>query len=476
MQYIYIDRNSEFLRIAIKKDNLLKELFFKEAGEVYPGEIYKGVVKNIVPAIKCAFIDIGKDKNAYMYIDSRFRNNRLKKGDEVLVQIAKEDLDKKGAKVVSSITVSGKYCVLDSFNKNIQFSRKIHDNDFKQLICSKLNIPQDTGIMIRTSGQNISMEVIQSEFNRLNQVYEEILRKSKYSSKLGLIFDDGGVIEKILRDKLDEDNFKIYVNHEDDYNNISKFLKVYNYNVDNLEFYSGSRNLLSYYDIENDIVKLRNKKVHLKCGGYIVIDRTEAMYVIDVNSGRNIKNKSMKNTVFTTNYEAAEEIVRQIRLRNLSGIILIDFIDMDSSHDKNNIMNILTKGFSDDKNKTVIYPFTELNLIQIARKRSGKSIDYYIDENCSSCHGKGSRIKFSYVSVLIKNEIEKMNTEGNIQHIHIEIGNTYKRDIEENIHKFLESIGALHKNIYVTYKENISFHLEPLVFLNQINEFQKFKI
>lgn len=476
LQYIYIDRSSELLRIVIKKDDLLRELFFKEAGEVYPGEIYKGVVKNIVPAIKCAFVDIGKDKNAYMYIDGRFKNNRLKKGDEVLVQISKDDIDRKGAKVVSSITVSGKYCVLDGFNKSIQFSRKIHDCDFKELICSKLKIPEDTGIMIRTSGQNVSPEIIQSEFNRLYQTYEEILKKSRYSSKPGLVFDDGGIIEKTLRDKLDEDNFKIYVNQSDDYDKIIKMLSLYDYNKDNVEFYRGSRNIFSYYDIEKEILKLRNKRVYLKCGGYIVIDRTEAMYVIDVNSGKNIKNKSMKNTVFTTNYEASEEIVRQIRLRNLSGIILIDFIDMDSIQNKNSIMDVLKKGFLDDKNKTVVYPFTELNLIQIARRRSGKSIDYYIDEDCSCCQGRGSRIKFSYISMNIKNEIEKMKTDGNIEHIHVEIGNAYRSDIEKDTYEFLKSIGALKKNIYLTYKESMCFHVEPLVFSNQIEKLKKYKI
>ncbi|WP_446898714.1 Rne/Rng family ribonuclease [Clostridium sp. LBM24168] len=472
MKYIFIDRSRGLLRAVIMKNDDLKEIFLKKDGETYPGEIYKGVVKNVVPAIKCAFIDIGSDRNAYMYIDSRFKNISLKKGEEILVQVVKEDLGKKGPKVMSSVALPGKYCVLNNFDRNIEFSRRISDSEFKENVLRYLKRPEGMGVMIRTEAQNMTTDIIQDELDELHKIYRNIIRKTKYSLKPGLIFDNGGLVKKILRDKLETSDFKIYASDKNDYENIKYFLRRYNYAENKVEFYSGARNLFSCYNIENKILNLRNRKVYLKCGGYIVIDRTEAMYVIDVNSGKNVKNRSMEKTVFTTNFQAAEEIVRQIRLRNLSGIILIDFIDMDKIENKLKIIDILKVGFNDDKNKTIVYPFTELNLVQIARKRSGRPISDYIDEDCGYCGGRGRRIKLAYMSMLIGNEIDKMDE----MNIHIQIGDNYKKDIEENRGSFLKNIDSCGKNIYLTYGHGEYFKMEALVFPNQIQHFQKFKL
>ncbi|MBY6825662.1 ribonuclease E/G, partial [Clostridium botulinum] len=162
---------------------------------------------------------------------------------------------------------------------------------------------------------------------------------------------------------------KIYLNCREDYVYVSEFLKEYGENNIKLDIYEGERNLLDYYAIEKEILSLRNKKVYLNCGGYIIIDKTEAMYVVDVNSGKNVKGNSMEKTIFTTNMEAADEICNQIILRNLNGIIVIDFIDMDNENLKEKVLDKLKQGLKRDKNKSVVYPFTELNLVQIARKR-----------------------------------------------------------------------------------------------------------
>ncbi|MBV4419944.1 Rne/Rng family ribonuclease [Clostridium tyrobutyricum] len=476
MKKIFIDRNEKFLRIAFREQDILKELFFQQNGQPYPGEVYKGIVKNIVPAIKSVFIDIGENKNVYMYLDNRLKNSKLKKGQEILVQVIKEDLGNKGARVSNCINIPGKYCVLNNTGKGIEFSKKIIDNEFKKNIIHNLRIPDGMGIMIRTLGHEVSLETIKIEFDSLYEIYKKIIIKNEYSLKQGLIFSGDGMIGKTLKDKLQDDNFMIYVDNEDDYEKIKVHLEQYNYNINNIEFYSGNRNIFDYYNIENEILSLRNKRVYLKCGGYIVIDKTEAMYVIDVNSGKNVKGSSMEHTVFITNLQAAQEIVTQIRLRNLSGIILIDFIDMDKQENKLQILELLRKGFFDDKNKTLVYQFTELNLVQIARKRFGRSIYDSIEEKCKCCRGSGSRIKFSYISMLIKSEIGRINEEGIIQNIHIEIGNTYKGDVEKSTQYFLNSIGSKHKNIYLTYSDTEYFKVEPLVFSNQIDEFKKFKL
>lgn len=477
MREIFIERQKELLRIAIKENDRLKEcLIEEESVEPYPGEIYKGIVKNIVPAIKSAFIDIGHKKNVYMYLDNKLKNTNLKKGEEVLVQVVKEDLGSKGAKVTNAISIPGRYCVLLTLNKDISFSKKIEDKSEKEFISRNIKKPKDIGIMIRTNAINVSIDIINDEINSLYNLYMEIRNRADYSIKPVLLFNGGGILGRVLRDRINEANNKIYVDTQEDYDYIRKFsddipdIKV------SIKLHEEFRSLFNYYGIEREILSLRNNKVTLNCGGYIVIDKTEAMYVIDVNSGKNVKSNSIQKTAYITNYQAAEEIVRQIRVRNLSGIIVIDFIDMDNDENKKKVMGKLREGFEDDKNKTVIYPFTELNLVQIARRRSGKSIYEYIEEDCGRCSGRGKRVKLSYISMLIRNEIIRIDEQRDINYIHIEIDESYKKDIEEDILNFIASIDSLEKKIYVTYVNNEYFKVEPLIFMNQIENLQDFKI
>lgn len=477
MKEIFIERQKELLRIAIKENDRLKEcLLEEETGEPYPGEIYKGIVKNIVPGIKCAFIDIGHKKNVYMYIDNKFKNTKLKKGQELLVQVIKEDLGSKGAKVTNAISIPGRYSVLMNLSKDISFSKKIEDKAFKEHICSNIEKPKDIGVMVRTNAVGVTVATINEEINKLYDMYKEICNKASFSMKPVILFNAGGILGRVLRDKTSGLNCKIIVDSKEDYDYIKDFSSDITDTKINIKLHEEIRSIFNYYGIERELLSLRNNKVSLNCGGYIIIDKTEAMYVIDVNSGKNVKNSSIEKTAFITNYQAAEEIVRQIRLRNLSGIIVIDFIDMDSEENRQKIIDSLNEGFANDKNKTVIYPFTELNLVQIARRRSGKSIYEYIEEDCGTCLGKGKRIKFSYICMLIRNEILRINEQRDINDIHIEIDESYKNDIKGDILSFVKNIDALDKKIYVTYKKEENFKVEALIFMNQIENLQISKI
>ncbi|MBV7273063.1 Rne/Rng family ribonuclease [Clostridiaceae bacterium UIB06] len=477
MKKIFIERKKELLRIAVKEKDELKECFIEEeTGEPYPGEIYKGIVKNIVPAIKCAFIDIGHKKNVYMYLDEKFKNTKLKKGEELLVQVIKEDLGSKGAKVTNAISLPGTYCVLETFSKDISFSKKIKERSIKDSIAAELIKPEDVGIKIRTNGAEVSISKINDEIKDLYTLYKDMLDKANYTTKLGIVFDDGGILGRVLRDKLSGNNFKVYVDNKEDYRYISNFLSGVINTKTNMILHEEGRSLFSYYGIERELLSLKNNKVPLKCGGYIIIDKTEAMYVIDVNSGKNVRNSSIEKTAFFTNYQAAEEISKQIRLRNLSGIIVIDFIDMDNGENKKKVLYKLQEGFLDDKNKTVVYNFTDLNLVQIARRRSGKCIYEYIEEDCKTCEGKGKRVKFDYLCMLIDNEIIRIDEQRDIHDIHIELDEIYAKDVQGDIIGFVKSIDALDKNIYVTYRINEHFKVEPLIFHSQIESLEKYKI
>lgn len=477
MKEIFIERQEELLRIAIRENDKLKEcLLEEETGEPYPGEIYKGIVKNIVPGIKCAFVDIGHKKNVYMYIDNKFKNTKFKKGEEILVQVVKEDLGSKGAKVTNAVSIPGRYCVLMNLENDIIFSKKIEDKSLKEYISRNIQKPKNIGVMIRTNAAGVSIDCINEEINELYELYTQICNKASFSIKPGILFNAGGILGRVLRDKISGANCKIYTDSKEDYDYIRNFSNNIIDTKISIKFHEECRSLFNYYSIEREILRLRNNKVGLNCGGYIVIDKTEAMYVVDVNSGKNVKNTSMEKTAFTTNFQAAEETVRQIRLRNLSGIIVIDFIDMDSEENREKVLDKLNEGFVDDKNKTVIYPFTQLDLVQIARRRSGKSIYEYIEEDCGTCTGKGKRIKFSYISMLIKNEILRIDEQRDINDIHIEIDESYKNDIKGDILNFVKNINALDKKVYVTYNKEEHFKVEPLIFMNQIENLQTLKI
>jgi ribonuclease G len=475
---IYIERQEKFLRIAIKENNKLKECFIEEeySGPI-PGEIYKGVIKNIVPAIKCAFVDIGHNKDCYMYLDARFNNTKIKKGDEIIVEVLKEEIDKKGAKVTSAFGIPGTYSVIVNINKDISFSKKINNKAFEVMVANSLNKPEDIGVMIRTNAFDVNIEVLNDEVRDLYEIYKDIINRAKYSLNPILLFSDAGALNRTLRDILDKNTFKIVLNNESDFTYAKKYTQNRSDIDVKVELHNESRMLLDYYGIEKEILSLRNHRISLKCGGNIVIEKTEAMYVIDVNSGKNVKSHSLQKTAQSTNIEAAIEIARQIRLRNLSGIIIIDFIDIEDLDVRRKILDALREGFADDKNKTVIYPFTQLNLVQIARRRRGKSIYEFIEEPCKHCDGKSTRVRLSYIEFLIKNEISKIQKEQGIKDIYIELDLIYKKDIMDDVLEFAKQIGALESSVYVDFTTHLEkFKVESLIFANQIRDLLAFKI
>lgn len=478
MRDIFIERRENLLRIAIKEDNILKECFIEEDRfEPLPGEIYKGTIKNIVPAIKCAFIDIGYEKNAYMYINPREKNKSLKKGQDILIEVAKEEIGDKGAKVNGFISLPGRYTVINNLNKGISFSKKIKDEKFKENIQNNIQALDDIAIVIRTNAQFVDVDTINKEIQKLYENYKKIYTAFNYTLKPKKLYGESNIIYKILRDSINGDTASIIVDNSSDYDIIKGYVEEKpDINID-IFHYEGHRNIFDYYEIEKEILALRNYTVPLNCGGYIVIEKTEAMNVIDVNSGKNVSNKTMEKTAYMTNHEAAVEIARQVRLRNLSGIILIDFIDMKYDEDKHKVLRSLEYGFKQDKNKTMIYPFTELGLVQIARMRRGKSIYEYIQEPCNECSGKGSLLKLSYISLLIKNDILKVDAENKINNIYIEINNRYELEIKKDMAKFIETFNESGKEIYMKFVENVEyFKVEAIIFNEKIEEVREYKV
>lgn len=476
MKDIFIERRERILRIAVKKNNELVESIVEEKqNSPIIGELYKGRIKNILPGINSIFVDLGLEKEGYMYYSDELKSRNIKKGDEILVEVIKEPINEKGAKLTYKACIPGKYAVLNCYREGIEFSKRITDENVKSFILDNINPLENAGLTIRTEAADVEIEVLKREIEKLYEEFQNIDRQMKFSSNLKKLYGENLTINKVLSNCSMNENINIYVNNEEDFSYISNFVKGEdNYKV---ELYDGYRNLFDFYGIEKELLKLRHNKVNLHCGGSIVIDRTEAMYVIDVNSGKNIKERSFNKTILETNLEAAKEIGKQIRLRNLSGIIVIDFIDMRDKSQKSIIMNALYDSLKEDKGNIKIFPFTELDLVQIARKRQGKSIYEYMEEECTLCKGRGIVLKLSYIEGLIKNEIIRMKEENSIDCFKIEIDSVYKDRIQEDIFSFINEIDGLDKEIYLMYVDGIEgYRIEPLLFQAQKDILKNYKV
>ncbi|NLK94404.1 MAG: Rne/Rng family ribonuclease [Clostridiales bacterium] len=467
MKEIFVERREKNLRIAIMKNGNLQEMIVEEEknGPVI-GQIYKGKIKNIIGATNSIFVDIGLKKEAYLYYSNELKHQGVKKGDDIVVEIIKEPIGGKGAKVTTNFALPSKYMVLESKGHGVEFSSRFKDEVKKALIEAELKETDKGKLIIRTEASNVSIEELNHEKNVLYREYEEILRKMKYSTHLGKIYGNNITLNKVLRDKIDLEPVKVILDNEKDYEFAKWFLKGEN-NV-TIELYTELRGIFEKNNIEKELIKLRHNKVVLPCGGNIIIEKTEAMYVIDVNSGKNIKERNFEETILKTNLEAATEIGKQILIRNLSGIIIVDFIDMRDKSQKSKVLKALKEALNEDIGNIKIFPFTDLDLIQISRKRRGKSIYEYLEEKCPLCNGSGSLLKLSYLEELIKEEITRYYNENGIKEFLIEIEEVYKSRIQGDILSFLKNIDGLDKEIYINYIEGMeNYRIEPIIFKNQ---------
>ncbi|MGG7142292.1 Rne/Rng family ribonuclease [Clostridium nigeriense] len=475
MREIFIERDELLLRIAIKENGKLVECFVEEASQDPKiGEIYKGRVKNIVTAINSVFVDIGLEKEAYMYLSNELKDQGIKKGDELLIEVIKEPLNNKGAKISKNVSIPGRFMVLTLGGSGISFSKRINNQEEKDRISNIINDIAGYGVTIRTEAVHAGDEDLIEEKNRLLADFEGLIKKLNYSLNLGKLYGENIILNKVIIENLGA-SCKIITNNTEDLKEISSIVDG---NSDiSIEKYDNSRSLFDFYGIEKEILKLRHKKVALNCGGNIVIDKTEAMYVIDVNSSKNIKGRSFDKTILETNLEAAKEIGRQIRLRNLAGIIVIDFIDMRDFSQKSLVMNALKEALKEDKGNVKVFPFTELDLVQIARKRRGKSIYEYLEEGCKRCNKEGFVLKLSYIEKLIRNEVSKAEEESSISSFYIELDKNYEEFVKGDEFSFLSNINSLNNEIYLNFVDGIEgYKVEPLIFNSQKENVKKYLV
>ena len=405
MKKVLIDRGANSTRVCVVEDGKLEEFFVEQSGEEkIVGNIYKGKVVNVLKGMQAAFVDIGLEKNGFLYggdmsIDGKLVSHNgtnapseipLKPGDIILCQVLKDQFGNKGPRVTMNISLPGRVLVLEPLIDYIGTSRKINDEDKKARLENFIreNRKSNAGYIIRTEAINSTKEELLLEIEELEARWQKIKDEYIRCPNFTKIYGDDDLAVRSVRDLIKQDVDKVIVNDEKTLSNIkTEFAYLYSKKPEIFELYKGNDTLVNHYGLNPQIDKLLKREVVLSNGAYLVIDRTEALTVIDANTGKYVGEKSLEDTVFMTNKIAAVEIARQMRLRNLGGIIIVDFIDMNNEEHKAEVLEILQKEMQKDRLKCTLVGMTELGLVQITRKKMRSMIDEVLLQPCPYCNG-----------------------------------------------------------------------------------------
>ena len=398
-------------QIAVLEDKIMVEHYVNRNSNIsYVGNVYLGRVQNVLPSMEAAFVDIGKGRNAVLYAGEvnwdaagladghpRKIEHVLKTGQPVLVQVTKDPIGQKGARLTSQISLPGRYLVYVPGGEMSGISRRLSEQERSRLKTILKNlIPEEAGVIVRTASEGASEEELERDVVRLKTQWEDIEKKSKASgtSAPSLLYSEPDLTVRVIRDIFNEDFRRLIVQGDQAWDDINNYLgHIAPELTAKIEKWSGVRDLFTENRIEEQLAKAFDRKVYLPSGGSLVIDRTEAMIVIDVNTGKFVgKGGNLEETVTKNNLEAAEEIARQLRLRDMGGIIVIDFIDMSLESNRDQVLRRLVECLGRDRTKHQVAEVTSLGLVQMTRKRVGQGLIEAFSTTCESCGGRGIHI------------------------------------------------------------------------------------
>ncbi|WP_086731909.1 Rne/Rng family ribonuclease, partial [Streptomyces fradiae] len=400
-----VRQSGERTQIGVLEDNVLVEHYVnKEQATSYVGNVYLGKVQNVLPSMEAAFVDIGKGRNAVLYAGEvnfealgmahgpRRIETALKSGQSVLVQVTKDPIGHKGARLTSQVSLPGRYLVYVPEGSMTGISRKLPDTERARLktILKKI-VPEDAGVIVRTAAEGASEDELRRDVERLQAQWEEIQRKAKTGNAPTLLYGEPDMTVRVVRDIFNEDFSKVIVSGDEAWETIHGYVShVAPDLADRLQRWTSEVDVFATYRIDEQLMKALDRKVWLPSGGSLVIDKTEAMIVVDVNTGKFTgQGGNLEETVTRNNLEAAEEIVRQLRLRDLGGIVVIDFIDMVLESNRDLVLRRLLECLGRDRTKHQVAEVTSLGLVQMTRKRVGQGLLESFSETCVHCNGRG---------------------------------------------------------------------------------------
>jgi len=426
---ILINALTKEVRIALLEEGQLTEFYVerKEKRGIV-GNIYKGRVSKIVPAVQAAFVDIGLNKKAFLYvkeaINTQFEDEEfavegeelelppveevLSEGQELLVQVIKEPVGTKGPRITTNVTIPGHYLVLLPTINRIGLSRRITSEEERERlkeIAERIK-PEDYGIIVRTAAEGATEEELRKDLNYILKVWEGLKEKADKKPPPSLLYQDLEIVPKTLRDLLTEEVAEVIIDSPAEYERALSFARAFIPKLaGRIKLYRGEVPLFEKFQVEEAIEKALARKVYLPGGGYIVIDETEALVSIDVNSGKFKKSNSIEETALEINLKAAKEIARQLRLRDIGGIIVIDFIDLKSPENKQLLLETLERELGKDRARTKIVSMSDLGLVEMTRKRVKKSLGKTLTMTCPYCEGRGRVKSIETITFEIEREV-----------------------------------------------------------------------
>ncbi len=387
------------------------------------GNLYKGIVANVLPGMQAAFIDIGLEKNAFLYVDDVFTDESeespppsratieklLRVGEEIMVQVIKEPFGSKGARVTGQITIPGRYLVLVPGADYIGVSRRIESQTERERLrreVEKLK-PGELGLIVRTVAEGVDNEVMEQDLQFLVQLWNRILTRFQQKTAPAILYQDLSLTCRIARDLFVEEFSSFLVDDEHEYDKVREIVDYISPHLKSkVKLYKEKEPIFERYGVEKEIEKALSRQVWLKSGGYLVFDETEALTVVDVNTGRYIGRRNLADTILKTNLEAAEEIARQVRLRDIGGIIIIDFIDMSVEDHRRKVIDKLNASIKNDRTKTYVLGLTNLGLVEMTRKKVRQDLSEYLQQSCPYCSGSGKVLTPLVVSTRIESEMK----------------------------------------------------------------------
>jgi ribonuclease G len=508
---IIINSASTQTRVAITEDGNLVDFFVD-----YPenrrmvGDIYLGRIARVLPGIRAAFIDIGMKHDAFLHFsdigertqqlqdmlgdedsdpdideddeatDSPAAKTKpetkkaepqiptLKKGQEILIQIIKEPVNNKGVRVTSSVSLPGRFCVLLPYDNKVGISKKIYDfRERKRLRSIARQIVSDNyGLIIRTVAQNQPEESLKDDLKNLMKTWEQIEKESKSQNPPALVYQDLNTTVSVIRDLFNSDISKIFVDSKKLHKEIKNYLELVQPAIaEKVELYKSTYGIFNTFKIEEQIKTLMGRKVPLPSGGYLIIEHTEAMVVIDVNSGKYAKSKDQELNSLKTDLEASREIARQLRLRDIGGIIVIDFIDLEDDKNRKKVYDELKKEFRKDRAKVSVLPMSDFGLIQITRQRIRQNIVQAIKEVCPECHGTGLLTKSSHLVYDLESWLRKFRRKSRERSIIIKSHPSTTAKIREGKIKSLFKL-QLKYLVKITLREDASISPDTFEFFS----------
>ncbi|PID46620.1 MAG: ribonuclease G [Proteobacteria bacterium] len=414
---ILINVTPQECRVALTDNGALEEILIeRSAQQGIVGNIYNGRVSRVLPGMEAAFVDIDQEKAAFLHasdLSSQKKgvlvgdmipnedlpppkiNQVLQEGSQIMVQVVKDPLGTKGARLTTYITIPSRYLVLMPNASTLGVSSKIESDEERVRLKNLVTAIQEEesyeyGFIIRTVAEGISEAALRADMRFLHRIWTKVMQRAKQSKKVALLYSELPLFKRILRDVVSEDIHKILVDSRETVANLSEFCETYIPELHSkVVHYTGERPIFDLYGIEDDIKKALKRTVQLKSGGYLIIDQTEAMTTIDVNTGGYVGHRNLEETIFKTNLEAAQGIAKQVRLRNLGGIIILDFIDMKTEDHKQQVIASLERALEKDPVKTAVSGVSSLGLVEMTRKRTRESLLQTLCEPCVVCSGRG---------------------------------------------------------------------------------------